>query len=66
MQCFYLGMITYLNTMKGGSQIFKSIVVIDTWTTPIYIQIGFGLEVKLMLTTLHQYEILLQNIDIHI
>jgi len=41
------------NTIKGGSQIFKSIVVTNTSTAPIYIQIGFGLEVKLMLTTLH-------------
>jgi len=54
------------NTIKGGSQIFKSIVVIDTLTTPIYIQIGFGLEVQLMLTTSHQYKTLFQNIDIFI
>jgi len=59
MQCFYLGMIIDFNidvepnTIKGGSQIFKSIVVTNTSTAPIYIQIGFGLEVKLMLTTLH-------------
>jgi len=52
------------NTIKGGSQIFKSIVVIDTSIAPIYIQIGFVLEVKIMLTTPHQYEKLFQNIDI--
>jgi len=70
MQCFYLGAIIDFNTnakpntIKGGSQNFKSIVVIDTLTAPIYIQIGFGLEVKLTLTTPHQYENLFQNIDI--
>jgi hypothetical protein len=70
MQCFYFGAIIDFNTnvkpniIKGGSQIFKSIVVIDTLIAPIYIQIGFGLEVKLMLTTPHQYENLFQNIDI--
>ncbi len=63
-------MITDLNIdakpdiIKRGSQNFKSIVVTNTLITHIYIQIGFGLEGKLMLTTPHQYEILLQNTDI--
>jgi hypothetical protein len=70
MQCSYLGTNTDFNinvepnTIKGGSQFFKSIVVTNTSITPIYIQIGFGLEIKLMLTTPHQYEIFLQNINI--